>query len=157
MSIAYRGARRAFALLAVLAFLSGCAPLISEFNADAYKNATTLKAETLALVDKSGEAYATRRIEVETLTTKIDAAYEYAAGLPANQITAQQWQILRNPEGRLYGSFVRIWRTRGKVGDEYRVEKKAQLAEAYDLIICLEVNKKESKSCSSIAAAGPKE
>jgi hypothetical protein len=152
MLVAY--VRRAPLLLLVLGWLAACAPLISEYNADAYKNATTLKAETLSLIDKAGDSYGSRRIEAEALTTKVDAAYEFAAGLPNNQISAQQWQILRNPDGNLYGGFVRLWRKAGKLGDVYRSEKKAQLAAAFDYIICLEANKKDSKSCSSIATGG---
>jgi len=155
MFVAY--IRRVPLLLIAAGWLAACTPLISDYNADAYKNAATLKAETLSLVDKSGEPYKDRVKEVEALTTKIDAAYEFTAGLPNNQVTAQQWQILRNPDGNLYGGFVRLWRKNGKVGDAFRADKKAQLASAFDYIICLEANKKDSKSCTSIASAGPQQ
>lgn len=130
-----------------------CAPLIAQFNAEAYKNATSLKAETLSLIDKSGEAYSTRKKEVEVLTTKIDAAYEYVAGLPNNQITAQQWQVLRDPNGVLYGAFVRVWQRQGTVSPAFRTQCKLQMAEAFDQIICLEANKQAATSCARVAAA----
>lgn len=139
--------------VALAAAIGGCAPLIAEYSAEAYKNATSLKAETLALMDKSVEPFTSRRSEVEALTTKISAAYEYAAGLPSNQASATLWQILRNPNGNLYGGFVRKWQSDKTLKPGYISEKKIDVAEMFDFIICLEANKKESKSCSSVSAA----
>jgi hypothetical protein len=140
-------------LLAVGLAVGACAPLIAQYNAEAYKNATSLKAETLSLIDKAGEAYPTRKKDVEILTTKIDAAYEYVAGLPDNQISAQQWQILRDSNGVLYGAFVRVWQQQGTVSRGFRTQYKLQMAEAFDQIICLEANKQAATSCANIAAA----
>jgi hypothetical protein len=137
----------ALAMLSLL--LLACTPLIASYNADAYKNATNLKAETGALIEKSGEPFAQNKPAVETLTTRINAAYEYAAGLPSNRISAQQWQILRNPSGGLYGEFVARWREQGTTSRAYRAAKKQQLDRAFDFIICLEANKQESRPCSA--------
>jgi hypothetical protein len=139
-------------LLLLCAALGACAPLIAEYNAEAYKNATTLKAETLAMMDKSGEPYSRHRKDVDTLTTKINAAYEYSAGFASNQLSAQQWNILRNPDGNLYGSFVRLWQARGTLGAGYRSEKQIDIAEAFDYLICLEANKREPRPCSAAGA-----
>jgi hypothetical protein len=138
--------------LCVVLLLGGCAPLISEYSLDAYKNATSLKAETLGLIDKSGDKFATHKSEVDALTIKIDAAYEFAAGIPNNQLSAAQWQILRNPEGNLYGGFVRLWAKQGTLSPAYRAGKKKEISDAFDQIICLEVNKKETKGCAAAVA-----
>jgi hypothetical protein len=137
----------------VLLLLGGCAPLISEYSLDAYKNATSLKAETLALVDVSGEKFTVHRAQVEALTTKINAAYEFAAGIPDNQLSAGHWQLLRNPDGNLYGGFVRTWMEQGTVSPAYRTAKRKQISDAFDQIVCLEVNKKETKGCGAVVAA----
>jgi hypothetical protein len=142
-----RVVRGVCAVLVTAIWLIGCAPLISEYSLDAYKNATTLKAEVGAMVDKSGDAYASREDEVEALTTKIDAAYEFAAGLPDNALSTGQWQRMRDPEGGLYGGFVRLWREKTKTSPFYRKEKKKQLGAAFDYIICLEVNKRRARAC----------
>jgi hypothetical protein len=144
-----RRALKLAAVLVTLAIVAGCAPLIADYNAEAYKNATTLKAETLALMDKSTESFTSHRNDVDRLTTKINAAYEYSAGLPSNQISAQQWQILRNPDGNLYGGFVRQWRSKNTLKPGYIAEKKIDVGEMFDFIICLEANKKEPKPCSA--------
>jgi len=138
--------------LFLCAALGGCAPLIADYNAEAYKNATSLKAETLAMIDKAGESYGRHRRDVDTLTTKINAAFEYSAGFASNQLSAQQWNILRNPDGNLYGSFVRLWQARGTLGAGYRSEKKIDIAEAFDYLICLEANKREPRPCSAAGA-----
>jgi hypothetical protein len=139
----------------VLLLLGGCAPIISEYSLDAYKNATSLKAETLALIDKSGDKFSAHKTEVDALTTKINAAYEFSAGIPNDHISAAQWQILRNPDGNLYGGFVRTWSgsKQGTVLPAYRAGKRKEVSDAFDKIICLEVNKKEAKTCDAAVAA----
>ena len=151
MSVAYVFPRSVLGVLFAVLVTVGCAPLIAEYSADAYKTVTTLKAETLALVDKSGESYSSHKKDVDDLTVKIDAAYEFAAGLPSNQLVAQEWQFLRNPDGTLYGAFVKRWRQQGRLSDTFRADKKIQLGKAFDQIICLEANKKESRSCQSVS------
>lgn len=141
--------------LCFVLLIGGCAPLISEYSLDAYKNATSLKAETLALIDKSGEKFSAHRPEVDALTIKIDSAFEFAAGIPNNQVSAAQWQVLRNPEGNLYGGFVRTWSgsKQGILSPAYRAGKRKEISDAFDKIICLEVNKKDAKNCEAAVAA----
>jgi hypothetical protein len=150
MSVAYAIPRNVLAVLFAVLVTAGCAQLIAEYSADAYKTATTLKAETLGLVDKSGESYSSHKKDIDDLTVKIDAAYEFAAGFPNNQLVAQEWQLLRNPDGNLYGAFAKRWRQQGRLSETFRGEKKLQLGVAFDQIICLEANKKDSRSCSSL-------
>jgi hypothetical protein len=133
--------------------LGAYAPIIAEFSLEAYKNATSLKAETMALVDKSGGKYSAHTKQVEELTTKINAAYKFAAGLAANSLSAQQWDLLRNLDGNLYGGLIAVWQKQGTTSPAYRGVKKAQIAAAFDYIICLESNKRETVGCSAAAAA----
>ena len=55
-------------LSALLLLLVGCGSLIADYSLDAYKNATTLKAETAALIDKSNEPYDNHANAVDDLT-----------------------------------------------------------------------------------------
>jgi len=127
--------------------LSACAIPMAEYNLDAYKNATTTKAQTEALIAKSGERYSQHVTDVDAVTLAINSAYEFAAGLPANHLSAEQWNILRDPDGGLYGDFVATWKRQGTTSPAYRREKARQLNHAFDEIICLEANKKSEKSC----------
>jgi hypothetical protein len=128
--------------------IAACSTLpVGEYSLEAYKNATSLKAETLALVAKSTGSYSGHVEDVEALNVKIDAAYEFAAGTPNNQISAEQWRLLRDPDGDLYGLFLNYWRQRGHLAPALSDQLGAQIGEAYDYIICLEANKQAQTSC----------
>lgn len=130
--------------------LAACSSLpIGEYSLQAYTNATTLKAETLALVSKGTESYSGNAVAVEALNVKIDTAYEFSAGTANNQLSAQQWNIMRDPNRDLYGGFIREWRSRGHLPVYLVGEWKAQIAESFDYIICLEANKQASTTCST--------
>ena len=135
-----------FALLC-FALVAACTPLISPYQEEAYRNATTLKARSLALIDKSGTPFSRNRQSVEMLMVDVDAAFEYANGLPQNRIVAEQWDILRSDDV-LLGAFVRTWEQRGTIQPRFlRNEYKAQIGAAFDKIICLEVNKRSAAAC----------
>src|SRR5574340_848091 len=80
-----------------------CAPLIGPYSPTAYQNATSLKADTLALMGKATQPYSDHEKEVEALLVKIDQAYEYVNGIPSNSLSAKQWKILKKPDGDLLG------------------------------------------------------
>ncbi|ESR26543.1 hypothetical protein [Lutibaculum baratangense] len=142
-------------LAAVLvALLSACASLAPDYSLEAYRNATTLKAESLALIAKAHEPYASHAREVEELSTRIDAAYEFSAGLPRNALSARQWAIMRSPDRNLYGGFVARWREQGRVGAFFRDEARSQIAEGFDYIICLEANKQKATACAVPTGVG---
>ncbi|MEO9779016.1 MAG: hypothetical protein ABJH07_08435 [Sedimentitalea sp.] len=139
---------RKFATLFSLLFvLVACEPIISPFSQEAYKNATTLKAQSLALIAKSGQPYSTHRTAVEILLVDVDAAYEYSNGLPKNGVVSAQWDILRDPDGNLLGGFARRWRNSGTLSPFIREEIRMQVGEAFDTIICVEINKREASVC----------
>lgn len=138
---------KSLALLLLAFALAGCGRLIAEYSLEAYKNATSLKAESLALIDKSGEAYTLHAKEVDALNVRIDAAYEFAAGIPANQLSATQWAILRDPNRALYGGFAQFWKAHGTGSPFFRQSIKKNIGDAFDEIICLEANKQAQTSC----------
>ena len=69
--------------LVALAFLASCTT-ISPFNQKAYEQATSLKVEALALMDKAITPYATQKQSVDALKLNMEKAYEYVKGLPQN-------------------------------------------------------------------------
>ncbi|MBB3972805.1 hypothetical protein [Hansschlegelia beijingensis] len=142
-------------LAAVSFALSGCTPLIAEYNLEAYKNATSLKAETDNLVKLSGTSYSKHAAEIKSLSTKIDAAYEFSAGVPKNQASTTLWKEMRNPEGGLWGAFVPYWKSRGKL-PQFAVDHNRKIIAAYyDLIICVEANKQKTASCTGSKSPSP--
>jgi len=142
------------AFLVYFSWLSACAPLIGPYSPVAYQNATSLKAETLALMDKASEPYDTRKAEVEKLFIEVNKAHEFVKGVPSNSISAKQWEILIKPDGDLMGKFFSRWATSESKGlsKPYTDEFKKIISDAFDEIICLEANKKEAKQCNVTGA-----
>ena len=134
--------------LALLLLLGGCAPLIGPYSPIAYKNATDLKAEALALMGKATHPYAQHSAAVDQLFVKLDQAYEFVKGIPSNSISARQWKILIDPNGDLIGKFFLRWRERSTLSPTFIRNFKKLVEDAFDEIICLETNKKEASRCN---------
>jgi len=134
-----------WALIAV--FIAACAPLIAGYSLEAYRNATTLKAETLALMAEADEPFSQHADEVRALRTRLQAAQEFAAGMPLNQLSARQWRILNDPDGGLVGEYWVVWEQQGTISSVTRNAQAQQIAHAFDEIICLEANKEKNTRC----------
>lgn len=139
-----------FLLLACL-LITGCTPLIGTHSPKAYENATSLKAKTLALMDKATEPYEKNSAQVEGPnghTATLNSAYEFVANINKNNISAKQWKLLIDKDGDLYGRFITRWKERSKLNKVYIDEFKGIISDAFSEIICLEANKKEATNCS---------
>lgn len=130
-------------------FIHGCTPIIAEFEVQAYKNATDLKARSLGIIDVSNEPYSKHQTNAEKLLTDINAAYEFVAGISGNQISARQWDIMRDKNRALMGGYLVYWKTNKTVGDFFKDQSRIQISKAFDYIICLEANKKQATSCAN--------
>lgn len=134
----------------VACLLMACAPLIAPYDAQAYKNATDLKARSLAMVEQSDDPYAKHAQSVRQLLVDMDAAYEFAAGRPRNRISAQQWHLIRRSDGGLVGTFVDFWQAQpGGIRGFARNEARSEISIAFDYLICLEANKQKAAECGS--------
>lgn len=140
-------------VLVLVAAVGACTPLIGAYSPRAYEHATSLKAETLALVERADEPYRDHRQAAERLMIDLQRAYEYVRGVPRNAISARQWRLLVDPEGDLVGRFMRRWRDEETLSPVFIAEFRAILADAFDEIICLEANKREPAGCHR--EAGP--
>lgn len=118
----------------------GCAT-ISTYSETAYQQATSLKVDSLALMGKATGPYAQHQAEVEALRLKLDKAYEYAKGLPKNEITARQWEILKDPNGQLLGGFLARWQQKSTLSPDFIAEAQIDVRNAFDQIIKLESGK----------------
>ncbi|MEO9299023.1 hypothetical protein [Devosia alba] len=132
--------------------LSACTSTIAGYSLEAYTLATGLKARSLAVVQLSTESFSTHAEVVDQLLVDIDAAYEFAAGIPNNKIAAEQWALLRDPSEALLGGYFAFWEIEepGGVSEYFRDQSKEIIAEAFNFIICLEVNKQQASSCSEL-------
>lgn len=139
-----------FSLLWLAFLMQGCQTLIGPYSPTAYKYATSLKVETLALMSKATNSYSKHKDEVEKLTVELNKAHEYVKGVPSNSISAKQWEILIKPDGKLIGKFWLKWKQKKKLSKGFVSEFKKIVADSFDQIICLEVNKEKSTDCLTI-------
>lgn len=138
----------------ILFALISCGPLISPYSTEAYKTATTLKAESLALLRKSGEPYANHAEDIETLSVKVDAAYEFAKGLPLNDAATQAWAAMRDPQAGLLAGYFVEWQEDVRVNDFKRDQAIELIGIGFDKIICIESTKKSITDCNRIGQEG---
>ena len=136
-------------IVAAAAVIGACAPLIAGYSLQAYQNGTTLKADVAALVEKSTDEYTNHSGEVDTMTTRVNEAYEFSKGESSNALSTAQWKLLLDPAGGLYGGFVTLWRKHGHLSQTEADDKKVQIDRAFDQIICLEANKQKPTKCAA--------
>jgi hypothetical protein len=137
----------------VLSSVVGCTSLAPGYSLESYKNATSLKAEVQSLAAESSDAFSAHAADVKALNVKMQAAFEYAAGLPNNAIVAQEWRIMLAPTGHLYGGFVSRWQAAGKLSTTEAADERDLLGRAFDQIICAEADKQASVTCSAASTA----
>jgi hypothetical protein len=136
-------------LLACLALIlgSGCfSRLISPYSETAYQLATSLKVESLILMDKATEPYSTQRQKVEAFQENLQKALEYAKGRPKNEMSARQWELMLDPNRHLLGGFLQRWRERGRLSRTFIDEAKPLVSDGFDEIIGLESGKEREPS-----------
>lgn len=145
---------RPLAIILLSALACACVALPG-YDQKAYENATSLKAHTLALVEKSGEAdsYANNRENIDDLLVNLSAAFEYANGIEHNNESAKNWRNLIGDESSLVNGWLETWRQQEQITQAGVAENSILIGEAFDTIICLEANKRRLTFCRSLKQA----
>jgi len=136
--------RRIYFILIILeiAVFVACNPMISLYSEHAYNQATSLKVETLTLMNKAAEPYAKHNEKIEVLMLNLKKAHEYAKGRVNNELSARQWEIMIDPEKNLAAGFFRRWEEKGTLSEVFIEEvRNGLISPAFDLIIGLEAGK----------------
>jgi hypothetical protein len=131
-------------LAAVVTFglLIGCST-IAPFSQKAYEQATSLKVEALATMDKAIEPFSGQKQGVEALKLNVEKAYEYAKGRPQNEETTKQWSIIKDPSRNSLGGFLKRWEDRQTLDKEFIQEAKCLVSDGFDTVIELESGKRK--------------
>lgn len=131
--------------LILLIFLFAGCTTSALFNQRAYEQATSLKVDALSILDNASSPYDSCRTTVELLKLNVEKAYEYARGLPHNEFTVRQWEILIDTSGHsLFGILTR-WKNENKLSRGFIIGAKSLVSDGFDTIIDLESGKpKES-------------
>ncbi|MCU1801948.1 hypothetical protein CUU56_10890 [Pectobacterium parvum] len=115
---------------------------ISPFNQRAYEQAVTIKVDALALMDKAAtEPFGENQHEVILLKIQVEKAYEYARGLPKNEIVTKQWEIIKNPSSNSLGGFLVYWERNNTLSKTFVTEVKGVISNGFDQVIELESGK----------------
>jgi len=131
----------ALCLILSIFAVTGCSSLIDKYDQVAYQNATSIKVESLALIDKATSPYSDNETDVDELIIKVDKAYEYANGRPNNEIVTKQWVIMKDPSHNLLGGFLVRWKENGSLSKTFVTEAKKNVSLGFDQIIGLESGK----------------
>jgi len=145
---------RAFPAACWALLLLACTPLAPDYSVQSYTNATRIKAEALQLVASSSQPYRDHAEAVAALRLDVDTAYEFAAGLPNNAVSAEQWRRMRDPQGGLLFTYLDFWAASPSgVSPALAQEAYAKLAQNFDYIVCLEINKQAASACTPAAGS----
>lgn len=126
----------------LIGIATGCSTT-SPFSEKGYEQATSLKVEAMATMDKAREPYSSQRQVVERLTFNIEKAYEYAKGRPNNGEVAQQWKIIKDPARNSLGGFLKRWQDSVILNESYILEAKGIVSDGFDTVIELESGKRK--------------
>jgi hypothetical protein len=126
--------------------LQGCITVpISYYDAATYKNLTSLKAETMLLVEKfDSKPVLEMEAKIEDVTLKLRQAYEYEIGKGnPNSDTARQFKIIVN----LFNEDVTDFQDSGPggLGPKFFQEASVVLGQAFDIAIETENLKNKDK------------
>jgi hypothetical protein len=132
-----------FIVLPLFAFLFAGCMKTATYDEAAYNETLDLKQETLNLMDKATEPYASHESEVDALLARLDQAYASSKQRADNETTTKQWELLLDKEANLVGGFFKRWKDSGKLSKFFVDEAKNLIAKAFDTITELEEGKKK--------------
>lgn len=131
--------------VALLFTLAACTT-IAPFSQRAYEQATSLKVDALILIDKASEPYSSHKQAVDLLKINIEKAFEYAKGRQKNEVTTNQWAIIKDPTRNSLGGFLKRWEDKSQLDKIFISEAKVIIADGFDAVIELESGKQKSTS-----------
>lgn len=147
---------RALTLCTLILLLTSCGVLrLAEYDQKAYENATYLKAQTVALLKNVGVECSLDDKAIADWSLAMEAAYEYANGVDHNNEAALNWRALIDD---LAVSPITACREALEQGDVplstvFFDEAMLQIKEGFDVLICLEANKRQASTCESLKAS----
>jgi hypothetical protein len=146
MSYSKSGKKSIFLLLVfACTVISSCSPTIALYDQFAYTQATSIKVDLQNLAGESSSvSYADAKDEIIKVTTELQKAFEYSNGRSKNTISTKQYAILLG-ENNFYKTFLKTWKTEGKLSEAGADEIKIKIGQLMDQVIELENGKNKGK------------
>ncbi|MBL3567752.1 hypothetical protein JMM59_22515, partial [Rhodovulum sulfidophilum] len=133
----FRYAFKIWGILVLVLALAACDPLANPYSADAYKQATSLKARSLQLIQNGTQPYSSHASTSDALLLSISESYEFARGRGRKNAdeAAKQWAIIRDPNGGSVADFIRQWEEQGIMSRYFVDEFGKLISKQFDEII----------------------
>lgn len=111
-----------------------------------YQQTISLKVESEALLENATDNFSNHEDEVNDLILELKKLVEYEKNKPNNEITYAMLKLMADQDKNLLAGFLKRWENEQQLSQVFTNEAKAQIMEAFDLIIKYEANKnKENK------------
>lgn len=111
-----------------------------------YQQTISLKVESEALIEHATDNFSNHEAEVNDLVLELKKLVEYEKNKPNNEITYAMLKLMADQDKNLLAGFLKRWENEQQLSQVFTNEAKAQIMEAFDLIIKYEANKnKENK------------
>ncbi len=112
-----------------------------------YQQTISVKVESEALIEKATDSFSSHEAEVNDLILDLKKLVEYEKNKPNNEITYAMLKLMADQDKSLLAGFLKRWEDEQQLSQVFTNEAKAQIMEAFDLIIKYEANKnKENKT-----------
>ncbi|MCL5266866.1 MAG: hypothetical protein M1469_02035 [Bacteroidetes bacterium] len=128
-------------LAMVVIIVAGCSFSSAVFNQRAYEQSVSLKVDALLLMDKATGPFEWSKPDVDAIKLEFAKAYEYAKGLPHNEETVAQYNIMMDTTKASFFGFLTRWESEGKLGAAFVTNSKAVVSDQFDRIMALESGK----------------
>ncbi|TYB73063.1 hypothetical protein ES676_09915 [Bizionia saleffrena] len=135
-------------LVVVLTFLAlSCQSLkTAVYDQYSYQQAISLKVESDALIDQATNIFSDHEEAVATLRLELKKLVEYEKNKPSNSISYAMLQLMANEDRNLLAGFLKRWEDEEQLSEAFTTEAKAQIREAFDLIIKYEADKNKTNT-----------
>ncbi|HIC31772.1 MAG TPA: hypothetical protein EYO76_07625 [Flavobacteriaceae bacterium] len=135
-----------FSSLLFSVLLSCNAVKTAVYDQYSYQQTISLKVESEALIENATDNFSDYETEVSDLVLELKKLVEYEKNKPNNEITYAMLKLIADQDKNLLAGFLKRWESEQQLSQVFTDEAKAQIMEAFDLIIKYEANKnKENK------------
>ena len=115
--------------------------MTASFDQYAYAQTTAAKVEAIDLISNATQNVSGFTDRIRDVDLKLKKIYEYEKNRPNNGITVKMWELLLDPEKRLYGGFIKRWQTDSTLSKAFVEEASKLIGSGFDKVAELESKK----------------
>jgi hypothetical protein len=108
------------------------------FSQRAYDQVSSLKTDSLSLLDQATAPYDDHKVDVDGLKARLEEACAYSRQRHKNEVATHQWELMKDDTHHLLGGVLKRWQRDKTLSRPYIDEVKGQVSASFDQIIQLE-------------------